>query len=124
MLFYYVILFSCLTVLGHFGLVIFNIKINKPLQTLGLLLITFSFFIAVGLSSAYVQYVATGSFTGASNIYYQCEDGSVFWLWSQLIPLTTDFNITLAWVMSYGVTPFMLTLIGGYLTFEKPRLSL
>ena len=124
MIIYYVVLYGCLLILGHFGLTIVNTKIKKPLQTFGLLLITFAFFIGVGLSSAYIQYETTGSVQGASPIYYQCEDGAVVWLWTLFIPLTSSFNATLVWILAYGLTPFMLALVGGLLALDKPRLGL
>jgi purine-cytosine permease-like protein len=123
MIIYYVVLYGALMILGHFGLTIFSTKIKKPLQTFGLLLITFAFFIAVGLSSSYIQYETAGTVQGASPIYFQCEDGAVVYLWTLIIPLTSSFNATLIWMLSYGLTPFVLALIGGLLAFDKPKLG-
>jgi hypothetical protein len=121
MIIYYIILYGSLALLGHFGLAIFNIKIKNTTQTFGLLMITFAFFVAVGLSSSYIQYATTGSVQGVSGIFLQCEDGAVVYLWSMLFPLTSSFNATLVWLLSYGATPFILSVIGGWLAFDKPR---
>jgi len=117
---YYVILYGSLYTLGKLGLVIFNIKIDDSQQTLGLLLITFSFFIAVDMTSAYVQYVTTGTLTGMSNLFLQDEDGAVFWIWQQLMPWA---GMTVWYLLTYGLTPFVLTLLGGCLVTEKIHLD-
>jgi hypothetical protein len=117
---YYMILYGALYVLGQLGLVIFNIKIDDSQQTLGLLLITFAFFITVDMTSAYVQYVTTGTLTGMSNLFLQDEDGACFFIFQQLLPWA---GITVWYYLTYAVTPFVLALLGGCLVTEKIRLS-
>jgi len=114
---YYIILYVSLFILSKAGLVVFGLKIDDPVQTLGLLLITFSFFLIVGFSSGYVQYVTTGSMAGASSIYYQCEDGMVWWAFSQFVS-----DIWVCRILTFVVTPFILTLIGGFLVSGKIKL--
>lgn len=83
---YYVILYATLLVLSRMDLVIFGFKIKNVTQTIGLTIITFAFFITVNWTSPYVQYVSTGSLQGASNIFYQSEDGMTWYVWSTLLP--------------------------------------
>lgn len=123
LLVYYVILYCALIILSHFGLTIFHVKITNLIQSFGLILITFAFFISVDMSSAYVQYVTTGNFNGMSNIFVQCEDGAVWYLWTMLIHPASQFAISLDWFLTYGVTPFALAAVGGVLAFKKPRLG-
>jgi len=117
---YYIILYGALYVLSQLGLVVLGIKIKEPLQTFGLLLITFAFFIVVDWESAYVQYVTTSSLQGVSPVFLQAEDGAVFWVWQQLLPTAPVET----WrILTYVLTPFMLTLIGGLLASEKIKLG-
>jgi hypothetical protein len=114
---YYLVLYLSLYALSQLGLVLFGVKIDKPLQTLGLLCITFAFFIVVDWTS---QYGAT--VTGHPNIsviFLQDEDGVTFWAWSQIVS-----NIYLCRIMSFFVTPFLLCLLGGALVSKKVRLGL
>ena len=115
---YYAILYVCLVALSKFELVIFGIKIKNLAQTLGVLLITFAFFMVISWTSGYVQYVTTGSFVGASPVFLQSEDGAVFWIWQMLLP-AADVEV---WrLLTYAVTPFLLTLTGGVLASKKVK---
>lgn len=116
---YYTILYSSLILLSKAGLTIYKFRIDKPLQVLGLLLITFSFFILVGWSSNYVQYVTTGSTEGASVVFYQCEDGATFYFWYFIVGIR---NIELARFFTFVFTPFTLTLLGSWLV-TKPEIK-
>ena len=111
---YYVILYGALYLLSKAGLTVLNVKIEQNAQTVGLLMITFAFFITVDLTSSYVQFVATGSAAGIANVYLQSEDGAVFWVWQHLLPLAGDE----VWrILTYVLTPFTLALVGcGFVT--------
>ncbi|MEM3622778.1 MAG: hypothetical protein QXR76_03290 [Candidatus Bathyarchaeia archaeon] len=117
---YYIILYVCLYVLSRMGLVVLGIKIKEPLQTFGLLLITFAFFIVVDWESAYVQYVTVGTMDGVSSVYLQAEDGAVFWVWSKLLPTG---SIETWRLLTYVLTPFLMALVGGLLASEKVKLG-
>jgi hypothetical protein len=117
---YYVILYGCLYVLSRMDLVVFGFKIKDPLQTLGLMLITFAFFICVNWESPYVQLVTTGSLDGASPVFYQAEDGALWYAWSQALP---QADIETLRILTFAVTPFVLTLVGGLLVSERVRLG-
>ena len=120
LLVYYLILYSSLYVLSKMDLVIFGFKIDNPLQTLGLLLITFSFFITVNWESAYVQYISTGSFGGTSTVFLQSEDGATFWFWSTMFP---SAEVEFLRILTFVVTPFVLTIIGSLFVSKKIELE-
>ena len=112
---YYAVLYVALYALSKAGLVIFNFKIDTTQKTLGLLLITFSFFLITGWSNQYVQLVTTGSMAGASNVFYQCEDGVAFWFWNTVMNVQ---DIEAVRYLAFVLTPFVLTLAGGLLVTE------
>jgi hypothetical protein len=116
---YYIILYGAIYVLSKLGLTVFGIKIDDKLETLGLLMISFAFFIVVDWESAYIQYVTNGSLVGQSVVYLQSEDGAIWFLWSQLLP-TLGAEV---WrYLTYVLTPFALTLGGSLLVSGKVKL--
>jgi hypothetical protein len=120
---YYIVIWSSLFVLSKLDLVVFGIKIKSLTQTIGLVLVTFSFFVVVDWSSAYVQWATTGHFTGASGIFYQDEDGFMWSVWSWIIPATSGVAIWIDRVLAFSVSPAILAIFGGILTSKKPRLG-
>lgn len=117
---YYIILYASLYVLSKAGLTVFGIKIDKPLQTFGLLLITFSFFITVNMSSAWTSIATGGNPKAVSSIYFQDEDGSAYFVWSLLFPMADPYILRL---LTYAFTPFILSLVGGFLVRGKIKLG-
>ncbi len=119
MVVYYAIIGIAYVILSKFGFTVIK-RIENPTQILGLLMITFAFFIIFGWTSAYVQEVTTGAADQASVIFYQCEDGATYYLYTQVLGITDVENARL---LTFVFTPFILTLIGGYLVV-KPKLDL
>jgi hypothetical protein len=122
LLVYYMILYLSLYVLSRLGLVVFGLRVEDPAQTLGLLMVTFSFFIIVDWESAYIQHVSIPGSDPASvsSVFYQSEDGATFWLWQHLLP-GAGWE---AWrFFTYVFTPFALTLLGGLLLSKRVRLG-
>lgn len=118
---YYAVLYVALFVLGKLDLVVFGVKIKDPLQTFGLAIITFAFFITVNWTNPYVQYATTGSFQGASNVFTNnSEDGVTWAFWSWLLPYA---DIMLLRILAFVVTPFVLALIGGLFVSKKVKLG-
>ena len=117
---YYIILYASLYVLSRLDLVVLGIKIKEPLQTFGLLLITFAFFIVADFESAWTQFVTTGTWGGMSNVYIQSEDGALFWIFQQLLPMGSP---ELWRLLTYCISPFLIALIGGLLASEKIKLG-
>ena len=112
--------------LSRMGLVVLGVRIKSFSQMLGLLCITFAFFIIVNWESEYVNYVVTGNFGGV-NIFYQAEDGATWFLWQSLIspnPADLPQRVELIRFMTYVFSVFLLTLLGGILLEKKPKLSI
>ena len=120
LLVYYGIVYSALFILSRMDLVIFGFKIKNVAQTVGLTIITFAFFITVNWTSPYIQYVTMGSVQGASNIFYQSEDGAMWYLWSLLLPTVGEEIVR---ILTYVVSPFLLALLGGLLVSGRIRMG-
>ncbi len=114
--------YTCIYLLSRADLVVFGYKIKTVSQTIGLFMITFAFYIVVGWSNEYVQFVTTGGWQGASVLFMQCEDGVSWWLISLLIQPVNPLLIWIDRVIAFSVVPFMLTLLGGLLASGKIRL--
>ena len=106
LLVYYAILYAALFALSRLGLIIWKFRIKDPLQVLGALLITMAFFITVDWESPWVQ-IVTGRTVDVSNVLYQAEDGAFWYLWSFITN-----NPELLRLLTYVLTPFILTFIG------------
>lgn len=118
---YYLILTITLLLLQYFGLIVGGMEFNSWRHTVGSMLIIFSFFIVFDWESCYVNIVTKGSCNNKeiSNIYMASEDGAVYDLWSRAIK-----NVDTCRVLTYIVTPFVLTFIGLlFLTEKKVRLN-
>jgi len=109
---YYCVLFAITMVLAYLGFSVFNIQIKNVLQVIGTLMIVFSFFIVINWESQYVQYVDKGTVEGASNVFYSSEDGITFWVWHDIAGIN-DMNKVR--ILTFIITPFILTLLGGLL---------
>lgn len=101
-------------------LAVFGFKIKEPMQTLGLLLITFAFFICINWESPYVQLVTTGSVENISPVLFQSEDGAVWHVWQSTLPWADTETLR---ILTYVLTPFTLALTGGLLVSEKVKLG-
>ncbi|MGB9672084.1 MAG: hypothetical protein ACPLZY_02940 [Candidatus Norongarragalinales archaeon] len=117
---YYLILYVSLYMLSRLDLVVFGFKIKDPTQTLGLLLITFAFFICVDWESPFVQIVTGRSVENVSPVLFQAEDGAVWFLWEKALPWA---NLETLRLLTYVATPFALASIGGLLVSEKVKFS-
>lgn len=113
---YYTVLFLTFFILSRFKLTVFDKKIEKLDQVLGLTILTFAFFIVIGWSSAYIQHTATGSSEGISNIYFQSEDGATWFFYHDVLGIK---DIETSRILAFVATPFVLGLIGGLLTTKK-----
>jgi hypothetical protein len=116
---YYVILYVCLYILSRLDLVVFGFKIKDAMQTLGLLMITFAFFICVDWESPYVQFATGRNVEGISPVLFQSEDGAVWFLWQSALPWLSVDALRL---LTYVVTPLLLALVGGLLVSGKVQL--
>ena len=116
---YYTILTITVLLLEYFGLIIAGIKFESFGHTIGTMMIIFAFFITVNWESCFVNMVTKGSCKEVSTVFLQSEDGATYYLWSKL---TSDINKLR--LLTYVVTPFVLTLIGVNLITEKVTIGL
>jgi hypothetical protein len=114
---YYLIIFIAVFLLSKAGLVISYIRFGTLAQTIGVLLIIFSFNIVTDYESCYQNEILKGSCENISNIYFQSEDGSIYYFMSKF----TD-DIQVKRIFTYLITPFILTLLGALLIEQKVRL--
>ena len=116
---YYAIIFLTIFVISKLDLVIFGFKIDNLAQKIGLVLITFAFFILVNWESPYVNIVTHGTAENVSSIYFMSEDGITWAFWDMIFN-----NIQAIRVLTFIVTPFLLTLLGGLLVSEKIEMKI
>jgi hypothetical protein len=119
-LIYYLILYGVLFVLSKLDLIIFKPNIGDLQGSIGMLFLTFALFATINFENPYVQYVTTGSFTGASGVFYQAEDGVCWLLATQILHIT---DIEIARICAFGVIPAIVALIGLALTGGKVRIE-
>jgi hypothetical protein len=99
-------------------LVVFGLKIDDPVKTFGLLLITFAFFVTVNWENPYVQLVTMGTTQGASPVFYGSEDGAVWFVVSQFVS-----DVWLCRMITFVAVPFLLTILGGILVSGKIKIG-
>ena len=118
LLFYYIIIFVAILLLQHIGLVIAEVPFDSISHAVGTLMVIFSFFIIFDWESYYITLITQppGKKTEISNVYLQSEDGAVFYLWYNIAKL----SIEQARVMTYIVTPIVLSFFGMLLIRGKP----
>lgn len=117
---YYMILYASLYVLSRLDLVVFGFRIKEPLQTFGLLLLTFSFFLITDWESPYIQFATGRTVENVSPVLFQAEDGAVWFLWQSAMPW---LDVEALRILTYVLTPFILGLVGGWLVSRKPRIG-
>ncbi len=115
---YYTIVTITIIVLEYFGLVIGGTKFSSISHTIGTVLIIFSFFIIFNWESCYVNYVTKGGCDNVSNVYLQSEDGALNFLFLKFFSQETSR------ILTYIVSPFVLTCLGMYLITDKVSLSI
>jgi hypothetical protein len=117
---YYAILYGGLFTLSRLKLIVFAPKVGSIQGTIGMVLMWFGFQATIGWTNAYIQYVTTGSFGGASIVYYQCEDGILWDLVSRTLGLG---NIELDRMVALAVLPALIALVGLSLIHGKVRVG-
>ena len=117
-LIYYVIVYAALILMSMLGLIVFGVKIKKPLQIIGSSLVLFAFFLIFNWSSAYVGLVH------ADNVYFNnSEDGALFFIFSLLIHPTSDLNLWILWFITFPLSVFLISLLAVLLIHNKPRID-
>jgi hypothetical protein len=120
-LIYYGILYITLLILSKLGFVMLGKKVGNWKQSMGILLIMFSFFIIFNWESPYVNLVAKGNIDNVSPIYFQAEDG-ITWSFYQDTLGVKDIETNR--LLTFVLTPTITGLLGGYLLMNKPKVSL
>lgn len=115
---YYICILLILLLLRYIGLKIGNVEFISFRQIIGSLLIFFSFFILFDFASCYQNELVYHNCTTMPINFIQTEDGVVYNFWKKFTP-----NIQLLRILTYIVTPFVLTLIGIFLIQKKVTLS-
>lgn len=120
LLIYYLIIYITIYILARLGLVIGHSKITNYIHTLGVVMIIFAFFILFNWESEYINIIAKGEYDQQklSNIYLQSEDGATFDIFYKFTK-----NLYLSRILTFIVTPFVLTFIGSMLIEEKIKLG-
>jgi hypothetical protein len=119
---YYFIVFVTISVLQYFGLVIGGQKMQSFRQTIGEILIIFSFFILFNFESQYVQWVvdksknnnASSASANCTTVYDQSEDGATYYIVNGITNSPEKSRY-----ITFIAIPFILTLIGVMLVQEK-----
>jgi hypothetical protein len=119
LLIYYIIIYISIYILSQLGLVIGHSKITNYIHTLGVVMILFSFFIIFNWESEYINIVTKGDFDNKkiSKIYLQSEDGATFDFYYNITK-----NIELSRILTFVVTPIVLTFVGSILIEKKIKL--
>ena len=115
---YYCVVFMMFIVLKEIGLNIGGIEFNSWRHVVGSILIFFSFFILFDFSSCYQNEISYGNCDVPKN-FLQTEDGVVYNFWNRYTK-----NIEKLRILTYVVTPFILTLVGILLINKKVELSI
>lgn len=120
LLIYYIIIYITIYVLAHFGLIIGHSKITNYIHTFGVVMILFSYFIIFDWESEYINIVTKGDFDNKkiSKIYLQSEDGATFDFFYNITK-----NIELSRILTFVVTPVVLTFVGSILIEKKIKLG-
>ena len=120
LLIYYIIIYITVYVMAHLGLIIGHSKITNYVHTLGVVMILFSYFIIFNWESEYINIVTKGKFDdkSTSKIYLQSEDGATFDFFYNITK-----NVELSRILTFIVTPIVLTFIGSILIEKKIKLG-
>ena len=118
LVFYYCILFVTILILQRVGLIIAHVPFDSLSHALGTLMIIFSFFIVFDWESSYINQVIHGQASSGSmsNIFFQSEDGSVYYFWYNQMRL----HMNQARFMTYVITPIVLSCLGMILIHGRP----
>ena len=118
------IVLGSLLILSYLDLIIFKFNNDGVKKFFGLLFITFAFMIVTSQSSCY-QNLVIGKDCDVCSTYFQSPDGAVWHIWSSIIPVSVDALGAIFFVrmLTYVLTPFVLTLIGGLLIKGAPKIQ-
>lgn len=114
-----------MVVLSLFGLIIFKFRnvSDGVFKAIGLLMITFAFFIITSQTSCYQNLVLEKSCDVCSS-YFQSPDGAVWHLVSNVTnPVGSVVRLQLTRIITYVIVPALLALFGGLLVKGSPKME-
>jgi len=120
---YYIVLYAMLLIFSKLKLIIFAPKIGNVRGTVGLVLLTFALFVTVSSENPYAQYITTGSFGGASPIFFQTEDGITWLFVTQVLAVLGIVHIELARIFAFSIVPALVALVGLSLIGGRVKLN-
>jgi hypothetical protein len=115
----YFVIIMLLLILRKMGVTIREIEFDTIGHVIGSVLIIFSFFIIFNFSSCYYNELLNGECYSVPELYLASEDGIVYNFWKRYTKNTNNLRI-----LTYMVTPFLLTLIGIFLIQKKISLPI
>lgn len=104
---YYLIISISVLLLVKLGLVVSDIHFTSWNHFVGILLLNFAFFIIVIWTNCYFAEIIKGECKNFTRVYLNTESGATYHFWSSI---TRDRNLRR--LLSFVVTPFILSLIG------------
>lgn len=118
---YYTLIYISVYLLSLTGLVIGHSRIENPIHTLGVVMILFSFFIIFNWESEYINIITRKEYNRSkvSEIYLQSEDGATFDFFYKLTN-----NLDWSRILTFIITPIILTFIGGLLITGHVKLGM
>jgi hypothetical protein len=115
---YYIIILVLFLILKKIGINIGGIEFNNTRHVIGSLLIFFSFFVLFDFTSCYQNMLLYGTCDNVPKPFLQSEDGAVYTFWNYFTS-----NLAQLRILTYVITPFILTLVGVALITHKVTLS-
>jgi|GEM_PF-1282785 len=122
-IFYNIIYFGFLFILSRAGLTLFGLRIERPLQTIGLFLLTTAVFMTIEWESPWINIVTKGTVEGVSIVYWQTDDGISWIFWSNLLGIYGITNPDIIAIFTYPITIFFLALMGGFLITGRIKIQ-
>jgi hypothetical protein len=104
---YYLIVSISILLLVKLGLVVADIHFTSWNHFIGILLLNFAFFIVIIWTNCYVAEIVKGGCKNFTRVYLNTESGATYYFWSQFVK-----NRQLKRLLSFVITPFILSLIG------------
>jgi len=118
---YYAIYYGSLYALSKLDVIIFKPNVSDMRGTTGLLLILFALAIVINWENPYVQYVTMGSFSGASGVFYQTEDGLAWMIASSIMGGADMEQIR---IVAFSIIPALIAMLGFTFIEGKVKISI
>lgn len=122
-IFSYGLYFVLILILSRLGLVIMSIKLKSPVRFFGMLLITMGLIIIMSWGNIVNLETCALAQEGCNPTNFQSIDGLFYSLYSAIIGVNTALKLNLIKVMTYIITPFVLSFTGGLMTKGAPEVS-